>query len=178
MQKSNPKAPTAKPAPRAVVAAPVISAQQKAFDGAMESFHARDFAKAKKLFEEVLQGSTKELLFAAKQHILMCEQRLKKAGPQLDTAEDLYNYAVSLMNKRDLDGAQQHLEKALKTDDADYIHYLLALVLGLKRDIPGSARHLRRAIEISPRNRVAAHNDADFNELMQHAEIKELIQVP
>lgn len=177
MQKSNPKASPVKTTPRVQAPAPVVTPQQKAFENAMEAFHARDFGKAKKLFEEVLQGPNKELLFTAKQHLSMCEQRLRKGPLELESAEDHYNYAVSLMNRRDLDGAQAHLEKALKSDDADHIHYLLALVLGLRRDIAGAAKHLRRAIEIHPKNRVAAHNDADFAELMQHAEIKELIQV-
>lgn len=178
MQKSNTKAVAAKSAGRSVSGTPVVpvpSAQQKSFDAAMQSFHMRDFAKAKQQFEASLEGPVKEIAYAARQHLLMCQQRLAKNTMKLDNAEDLYNYGISQMNKRDLDGAQLSFEKALKHDDADFVHYALALVMGLKQDVAGAASHLKRAIEIAPRNRVAAHNDPDFAELMQHAPIRELL---
>jgi tetratricopeptide (TPR) repeat protein len=175
MQKSNTKAAAAKSSPKPAASTPEPSAQQKSFDAAMQAFHMRDFAKATKLFEASLEGPVKEIGYAAKQHILMCQQRLAKSNVKFESAEDLYNYGISQMNKRDADGAQASFEKALKQEDADYIHYALALVLGLKQDIVGAAEHLKRAIEISPRNRVAAHNDPDFAELMQHAPIRELL---
>ncbi len=177
MQKSTNKA-TAKSAARSANSAPATlapSAQQKSFDAAMQSFHMRDFAKAKQQFETALEGPLKEIGHAAKQHLLMCQQRLAKSPAKLDNAEDLYNFGISQMNKRDLDGAQLSFEKALKHDDADFVHYALALVMGAKHDIAGAVTHLKRAIEIAPRNRVAAHNDPDFAELMQHAPIRELL---
>lgn len=135
----------------------------------------RDFAKAKQLFEAAQEGPAKEIIYASRQHLLMCQQRLAKSQVKLETAEDLYNYGISQMNKRDLEGAQSSFEKALRHEDADYVHYALALVLGLKHDVDAAATHLKRAIEISPRNRVAAHNDPDFAELMQHQQIRELL---
>lgn len=176
MQKSNIKAAAAvKSIKRPATPAPELSGQQKSFDAAIQAFHMRDFAKAKQLFEASLEGSIKEIGFAARQHLLMCQQRLAKKAVKLDTVEELYNFGIGQMNKRDLDGAQSSFEKALKQDDADYVHYALALVLGLKLDIAAAAEHLKRAIEIAPRNRVAAHNDPDFAELMQHAPIRELL---
>ncbi len=174
MQKSNTKA-AAKQASRTQPAAPAPSAQQKSFDAAMQAFHMRDFAKAKQLFEASLEGPVKEIGYAAKQHLLMCQQRLAKSSVKFESAEDLYNYGISQMNKRDLDGAQATFEKALKQDDADYVHYALALVMGFKNDVDSAVSHLKRAIEISPRNRVAAHNDPDFAELMQYGQIRELL---
>lgn len=174
MQKSNTKAP-AKSTTRPAITIQEPSAQQKSFDAAMQAFHMRDFAKAKQLFEASLEGPVKEIGYAAKQHVLMCQQRLAKTTVKFDSAEDLYNYGISQMNKRDLDGAQTSFEKALKMDDADFVHYALALVMGMRQDIAGAAAHLKRAIEISPRNRVAAHNDPDFAELMQHPPIRELL---
>jgi len=175
MQKSNTKTGPVKPASRPATSTPEPSAQQKSFDAAMQAFHMRDFAKAKQLFDASLEGPVKEIGYAARQHLLMCQQRLAKSNLKFDNAEDLYNYGISQMNKRDLDGAQISFEKALKHDDADFVHYALALVMGAKQDIASAATHLRRAIEIAPRNRVAAHNDPDFAELMQHPQIRELL---
>ncbi len=174
MQKSNPKT-TGKAAQRSAPAVPEKSAQQKAFDSAMELFHKREFAKAKQQFQAALEGNNKELVFPAKQHILMCEQRLSKASVKLDTAEDLYNYAIALYNRGDLDGAQKHFEKALEREDGDHIHYALALTMGMKRDIDAAVKHLSMAIAKESRNKNAALNDPDFQELMQHAPIKELL---
>jgi Tfp pilus assembly protein PilF len=172
MQKSNPKS-TAKSAARSTGTEP--PSQQQQFEKAMEAFHLRDFAQAKSLFEAVQAGPVKELVYAARQHLLMCEKRLAKANIKLESAEDFYNYGISQMNQRDLDGAQTSFEKALAREDADHVHYALALVFGLKQNISGAVQHLRRAIEISPRNRIAAHNDPDFAELAQHPEIRELL---
>lgn len=142
----------------------------------MAAFHSRDFARAKQFFEAALEGTAKEVNYAAKQHLLMCAKRLASAAVHLESAEDYYNFAVSLMNKRDGDGAAQHLEKALQLGEADYMHLAMAVALGMRHDISGAARHLQRAIEIHPRNRIAAHNDPDFAELMQHGAIRELLQ--
>ncbi len=141
----------------------------------MEAFHMRDFAKAKQHLSAALDGGAKEIVYAAKQHLTMCEKRLSKPNVKLEGPEDFYNYAISLYNRRDLDGAQQHFEKALKLDDGDHIHYALALVLGLKHDLEGAARHLSRAIAIQPRNRNVALNDPDFQELAQQPPIKEIL---
>lgn len=174
MQKSNPKT-AAKNASRTPAPSVEKPNQQKAFDTAMQAFHQRDFAKAKQLFEAAAEGPAREIGYAARQHASMCEQRLKKPAVKLETAEDHYNYGVSLMNQRDLEGAQASLEKALKQDGGDHVHYALALVLGLKQDVEGALEHLKKAIELAPRNRAAAHNDPDFAELMQHSAIRELL---
>ena len=112
MQKSNIKAGAAKSIKRPATAASELSGQQKSFDAAIQAFHMRDFAKAKQLFEASLEGPVKEIGFAARQHLLMCQQRLAKKAVKLDTVEELYNFGISQMNKRDLDGAQSSFEKA------------------------------------------------------------------
>jgi tetratricopeptide (TPR) repeat protein len=175
MQKSNTKAGNTKAAPPVPRGAPQLSAQQKAFDAAMQAFHMRDFAKAKQHFEASLEGPVKEIQYAAKQHLLMCQKRMARETMKLESAEDHYNYGVSLMNQRELDGALQQFDKALKLEDADHVHYAMALVYGLKHDVGAAAKHLRRAIEIAPRNRSAVQNDPDFSELLQHAQIRELL---
>jgi tetratricopeptide (TPR) repeat protein len=172
MQKSNSKAKTPIAASSGVTE---LTTQQKAFEAAMQSFHMRDFAKAKQQFEAAMQGPGKEILYAAKQHLLMCQQRMARESVKLVTSEDYYNYGVSLMNQRDLDGALRQLEAALKIEDADHVHYALSLVYGLKHDVGAAAKHLQRAIEIAPRNRNAVQNDPDFHELLQHQQIREVL---
>src|SRR5690242_20836864 len=45
---------------------------------------------------------------------------------------------------------------------ADHVLYALALAKGLAGDIDGAHDHLKRAIDLEPRNRISARQDADF----------------
>lgn len=169
---SSPKAP---PLPRASDSSEA-KLQMESFQRGMELFHARDFRRARELFEKAASGPNRDIVFAARTHQRMCEQRLEQAAPALETADDHYNYGVALTNERRLDEARQHLEKALAMRTADHYEYALALCLGLAGEIEAAAAHLRRAIELDPRNRIAARNDADFSELLQHAAFQSVLE--
>ncbi len=155
---------------------PVGPSQAEAFAQASRLFHAGQYAEARRLFEEAAGGANREMAHSARLHVRMCEQRLSREAPALATAEDHYNYAVALVNRRDFQSARQHLEQALQmADDGDHIHYALALCLGYLGDIDGACHHLRRAIELHPRNRAAARSDPDFAELIHKPQISELL---
>jgi tetratricopeptide (TPR) repeat protein len=155
---------------------PEAKLQMESFDRGMELFHARDFRRARDAFEKAASGPNREIVFAARNHQLMCERRLEKNTPALETAEDYYNYGVALTNERRLEEAQKHLEKAISMRSADHYHYALALCLGLEGKMEPAADHLRRAIELDPRNRVAVRNDPDFSELLHHASFQAALE--
>lgn len=142
----------------------------------MEQFHAREFRRARDLFEKAASGPNREIVFAARTHQRMCEQRLEKSAPTLESADDHYNYGVALTNERRLEEARKHLEKAVSMRSADHYEYALALCLGLAGEIDDAAAHLRRAIELDARNRVAVRNDADFGELLHHAAFQSILE--
>jgi len=128
------------------------------------------------LFEEAAKGSDVAVGQSAQMHVRMCNQRIDKSVPKLSTAEDYYAYAVTLVSRRELTTAEQQLKKALQiAPKADYALYTMALVKGLQGDISAAAHHLSHAIEIQPSNRNAAKHDPDFQELLQHAPIRELL---
>jgi tetratricopeptide (TPR) repeat protein len=154
---------------------PEMKAQREKFNKAMELFHAREFKKARDLFEQAFTGPSREISFAAKTHFQMCEQRLDKQAVRLETADDYYNYGVALTNERQLEEARKNLQKAVSMRQADHYEYALALCLGLIGDIDGAAKHLAKAIELDPRNRIAARNDADFAELLHHAALQAVL---
>ena len=137
--------------------------QRAAFDAAMKHFHARQFQQARQFFEQAAGGPERDVAQRAQLHIQMCDRRLQQATVQLGSAEDYYNYGVALLNARKVPEARTHLEKALEiAPDSDHIHYALALALALSGEINPAADNLRRAIELEPRNRVIARQDADF----------------
>jgi tetratricopeptide (TPR) repeat protein len=150
--------------------------QLENFNRGMELFHARDFRRARDFFEKAAGGPNREMVFAARTHQRMCEQRLEKAAPVLETPDDYYNYGVALTNERRLEEARKHLEKAAALRTADHYEYALALCLGLAGEIDAAAERLRRAIELDPRNRVAVRNDSDFSELLHHAAFQSVLE--
>lgn len=150
--------------------------QPALFEEAIKAQHSGDFEKAKSLFEQAASGPSREMAHAARVHARMCDHRIAKAAPVLRSAEDHYNFAVTLMNQRSLELAEQHLRTALQMmTDADHIHYALALCRGLRGDLEDARAHLQRAIELQPKNRLMARSDPDFLELNRNPSISRLL---
>jgi tetratricopeptide (TPR) repeat protein len=158
--------------------APLTKERQIAlYEKAMKLFHAGELAKAVDAFELVLGGPSKEIAQAARLHQAACRNRLASRELVLPSPNDHYDYAVALMNQRELDRALEHLQQALAAaQNGDHIHYALALCYGLKGDLDRASAHLRRAIELNPRNRTTARNDPDFQPLLGRAGIRELLE--
>ena len=146
------------------VAQPLDSAKQLgSFEAAMKLFHARKLAEARELFRTAAAGPERDVAQRARLHIAMCDRRLQHAAVNLQSAEDHYNYGVAMINARRIVEARSHLERALEmAPGSDHIHYALALAQALGGDPMNAYENLRRAIELEPRNRIMARQDADF----------------
>jgi tetratricopeptide (TPR) repeat protein len=155
------------PSGAVAVAQPLTAQKQlELFEAAMKHFHARRLREARDLFVEAGSGPERDVAQRATLHIAMCDRRLQQPAVKLETAEDYYNYGVALINTRNLSEARKHLERALEmTPQADHVHYAMALAQALSGEASGAQNSLRRAIEIDPRNRIAARQDADFASL-------------
>ncbi len=137
--------------------------QLNSFEAAMKLFHARKLKEAREQFLEASAGPERDVAQRAKLHIAMCDRRLQETTLKLGSAEDYYNYGIALINLRNVAEARIHLEKALQiAPGSDHIHYALALAQALSGDIANAFDNLRRAIELEPRNRIIARQDADF----------------
>jgi tetratricopeptide (TPR) repeat protein len=137
--------------------------QLAAYESAMKLFHARKLREARDLFTTASQGPERDVAQRARLHIAMCDRRLVNTPVALGTSEEHYNYAVALINARKLAEARAHLEKALQiSPNSDHIHYALALAQALDGDPMNAYENLKRAIELEPRNRTIARQDADF----------------
>jgi tetratricopeptide (TPR) repeat protein len=146
------------------VAQPLTAARQLAsFEAAMKLFHARKLQEARDLFQTASEGPERDVAQRARLHISMCDRRLQQATVSLKSAEDYYNYGVALINARNIAEARTHLEKALAmAPGTDHIHFALALAQALSGDSTNAYENLKRAIELEPRNRIMARQDADF----------------
>lgn len=137
--------------------------QLNAFEAAMKLFHTRDLQQARTLFQKAAEGPERDVAQRARIHIAMCDRRLQQVTVNLLSAEDYYNYAIALINQRKLAEAREHLQKSLEiAPGADHVHYALAAAQALSGDVMGAHENLKRAIEIEPRNRIIARQDADF----------------
>jgi len=137
--------------------------QLQIYEAGIRLFHSGSFREARELFRKVLSGPDRGVAHRADLHARMCERRLEQPLVLPQTAEEHYNYGVALINARELAAAREHLQAALAMDaTADHVYYALALCYGLAGDLPGAYENLKRAIELQPRNRIAARQDADF----------------
>ena len=155
--------------------APALT-QLAAFEAAIKLFHARQLAEARVLFQQAAEGAERDVAQRAQLHIVMCDRRLQPAAVSFGTAEEYYTYGVALINARNLAEARTQLEKALAiAPGSEHIHYALALAQALAGDLVNAQVNLRRAIELEPRNRLIARQDADFAPLAHQAPFRSLL---
>lgn len=125
-------------------------AQTRLFESAAGLFHAGNFLRAKRLFEQAARGPLREMAHSARVHVRMCERRFQQAG--------------------------RHLQRALtQLPRGDHLYYAIALCRGLSGGLEGAYAHMRRAIEFEPRNRTVARNDPDFAQIGQQPPLCELL---
>jgi tetratricopeptide (TPR) repeat protein len=149
-------------APQAGAVSP-SARQRENFESAMRLFHERKLKLARDLFQQATEGPERDVAQRARLHAVMCERRVEQETVTLRSAEDYYNYGVVLINTRRLMEARSTLEKALElAPGKDHIHYALALAQALGGDPQSAYANLKHAIELEPRNRLLARQDADF----------------
>jgi tetratricopeptide (TPR) repeat protein len=143
--------------------------QMDSFEEGIRLFHARKFQQARESFLVAARGPDRTVSHRAGLHARICEQRLQSGSPVLNTPEEHYNYAITLINSRDLATAQKHLRAALDVDpSADHVLYALAACQSLGGDLQPAYENLKRAIDLQSRNRLAARQDPDFAALAEH----------
>ena len=151
-------------------------AQLKSFEQGIKLLHAGKYGDAKPLFAQAASGPNREMAHNADLHVRMCDRRLEKPALEFRGIEDRYNYAIAMINVRNLPAAVEQLQAALRIDPrADHVHYGLALCRGLSGDLAGAYENLKRAIELNPRNRLAARQDADFSGISNQSPLRELL---
>jgi tetratricopeptide (TPR) repeat protein len=146
------------------------------FQAGSKLFHTRRFREARELFLAAAEGPERDVAHRARLHAAMCNQRLEQPEVQCQTAEENYNYAVALLNTRKVQEACSYLERALQlAPDSDHIHYALAVAHGLSGDPNRSHLHLKRAIELEPKNRLMARQDADLGPVIGQPQFQALL---
>lgn len=146
------------------------------FETGMKLMQERKFERAQAAFEKVMASGVRELADRTRVYINACAQQSAKSSTNFKTPEEHYDYAVSLMNGGDYEGARSHLDKIVRQHPkADYGHYGLALLACLTNQVEESLRNLEQAIKLNPSNRFTARNDSDFANMADDPRFTELL---
>jgi tetratricopeptide (TPR) repeat protein len=158
----------------------VTSGALRAFEQAVKVFNRRQFEDAKAMFETVQlkYPGDLEIVARAQMYIQVCKQKLeqetKSAAPR--NAEELYDHGVFALNIGDFTQARTFFEKALRLHpDAPHLLYSLAATHAQTGSHEEALSYLKRSIQIQPRFRAQAYNDADFSGLRDNRKFLELI---
>jgi tetratricopeptide (TPR) repeat protein len=146
------------------------------YEAGLRAMQEHKFEKAKTHLQKAIGGPSKGLADRASVHLNACTQHLERTGTQFKSAEEHYDYAVSLMNIGDYVNAREHLDKLLKqVPKADYVCYGLAALDCLTGHVEDSLRHLHEAIRLNNALRFQARNDSDFQNLVEDPRFTELL---
>jgi len=148
----------------------------QSYEAGLRALQEHKFDKAKGSLQKVLNGPDKSLADRARVHIATCDKNLEKPALQFKSAEEHYDYAVSLINVGDYVTAREHLEQLLKQHpQADFVLYGLAALDCLTGHVEESLKRLGEAIQLKPALRFQARNDPDFQNLAEDPRFTELL---
>jgi tetratricopeptide (TPR) repeat protein len=166
--------PTAK---KTVAEDPRYTQALQSYEVGLRAMQEHKFDKAKPQFQKVITGPSKELADRATVHLSICTQHLERSvATQFKSAEEHFDYAVSLMNIGDYVTAREHLEKLLKQNaKSDYVVYGLAALDCLTGHVEDSLKRLDEALRLNSQLRFQARNDSDFQNLAEDPRFTELL---
>jgi len=147
------------------------------YEAGLKALQAHKYDRAKAFFEKVVAGPSPELGDRAAVHLASCNQQLSRvSSSSFKTAEEQFDYAVSLMNMGDYVGARENLEAlSRKSPKLDFIWYGMAVLNCLTGHFPEALTSLNEAIRLNPGNRFHARNDGDFKSLADDPRFTELL---
>lgn len=148
----------------------------QAYEAGLRALQEHKFEKAKASLQKVLGGPDKALCDRAAIHIHTCDQHLEKPSLQFKTAEEHFDYAISLMNGGDYVSAREHMDRLCKQNPkADYVLYGLAALSCLTGHVEDALKTLDEAIRLNAALRFQARNDSDFQNLAEDPRFTELL---
>jgi tetratricopeptide (TPR) repeat protein len=146
------------------------------YQNALQWMHEGKFEKARAVFERLSQEGPVEILERSKVYLVACQRRAQQSGLTFDNTEEQYDYAISLLNTGFYEEARDQFLGILKTNPAaDYAYYGLAILESMTGLAEPCLEHLAKAIELSPRNRIQARSDSDFQDMADDPRFTELL---
>ncbi len=155
---------------------PRFSQAVQNYEAGLKALQAHKYDKAKPYFEKVAAGPSPELADRASVHLATCNQQMNRVSTTFKTAEEQFDYAVSLMNMGDYVTARENFDQLTKkSPKLDFIWYGMAALNCLTGHFPEAIGNLGEAIRLNPANRFQARNDSDFKNLADDPRFTELL---
>jgi len=146
------------------------------YEAGLKALQSHKYEKAKAYFEKVAAGASPELADRAHVHLATCNQQMSRPSTNFKTAEEQFDYAVSLMNLGDYIAARENFDAlTTKYPKLDFIWYGVAALNCLTGRFPEAISNLGEAIRLNPANRFQARNDSDFRNLADDPRFTELL---
>jgi tetratricopeptide (TPR) repeat protein len=155
---------------------PRFSQAVQNYEAGLKALQGHKYDKAKAYFEKVVSGPSPELADRASVHLHSCTQQMSRASNTFKTAEEQYDYAVSLMNLGDYVTARENFDLLTRSSPKlDFIWYGMAALNCLTGHFPEALSNLGESIRLNPANRYQARNDSDFKNLADDPRFTELL---
>jgi len=168
----SPRSPAAKPA------APSGESQRhlQDYQNALTLMQQGKFEKARAVFEKLVRDGSPEILERSRVYLAVCQRNVAESSLSFTTADEQYDYAISLLNSGSFEEARDQFEAILaKAPNADFAHYGMALLSSITGQAEEALEHLTRAIELNPSNRIQARSDPDFVDMADDPRFTELL---
>lgn len=154
------------------------SGSLRAFEHAVRIFNRRHFDDAKEMFDNLLDKFPHdvEVVARAQMYIQVCRQKIAHDAQAPRNPEELYDRGVFALNIGDFSQAKQFFEKALRMrPDEPYLLYSLAATHAQSGALDQALDYLKRSIQLQPKLRSQAYNDADFSGLRENKQFLDLL---
>lgn len=146
------------------------------YQNALQLMQQGKYEKARALFEKLTRDAPPEILERSRVYIAVCDRNAKESELSFKTADEQYDYAVSLLNTGSFEEARDQFESILNSaPEADFAHYGMALLSSMTGQAEEALEHLGRAIQINPSNRIQARSDPDFIDMADDPRFTELL---
>ena len=146
------------------------------YQAALQLLQQAKFEKALVAFEKLLGTVQPPLTERCRMYVAACHRELSKSKLEFVSAEEQYDYAVSLLNMDYYEEAREQFTAILvKQPAADFALYGLAVLDAITGQVEECLEHLARAIEGNPRNRLQARTDSDFQSMQDDPRFTELL---
>ncbi len=143
---------------------------------ALQLLQQGKFEKGLAAFEKLLPTASEEIKERCRMYIATCRRQLEQHNLAFASAEERFDYAVSLLNQGFYEEAREHLAAVVSASpSADYGFYGLAVLDSITGRTQECLVNLSRAIEINPRNRLQARSDNDFQNMVDDPRFTELL---
>jgi tetratricopeptide (TPR) repeat protein len=146
------------------------------YQSALQWMHEGKYEKARVAFERLSHDGPIEILERVRVYLVACERNAQHRGLSFETPEEQYDYAISLLNTGFYEEARDQFQEILRDNPtADYAYYGLAILESMTGMAEPCLEHLAKAIELSPRNRIQARSDSDFQDMADDPRFTELL---